>query len=380
MRTETAERVHEYVVDKARHEQSQSFAADLEAERERRRNGSGPTDPTTSWAPVDLGAVIRDGCLDEPPQLLARTDGPCLIYAGKNHVFSGEPESCKGWAALHASAERVRAGEHVLYLDFEDVAATVIPRLLALGLDEQELVERFHYVQPSEPLEAAAWSDLEPALATEPSLAVIDGVTEALVLHGLDLKDNSDVAKWLALLPRRLTNAGIAVVQIDHVGRDREARGRFALGAQHKLAGVDVHYAFDILEPFGRGLEGRIKVTVSKDRPGHVRRHADEAGRVAELRLTSEPDGAVSIDAMPPRAIGGGAPFRPTALIERTSRAVEDSPGLSKNAIEATVRGKTDYKRLALELLIADGFMRVERDGQAGRHYSVRPFRGGEQE
>jgi len=228
-----------------------------EQQEQRAGHGQDEPEPVTSWAPVDLAAVIRDGHLDEPPRMLARTDGPCLIYAEKNHVFSGEPESCKGWAALHLAAERVRAGEQVVYFDFEDVAGTVIPRLLALGLEEGAIVERFHYIQPDEPLEQAAWADLERVLALEPTLAVIDGVTEALVVHGLDLKDNTDIAKWLALLPRRLTRAGAAVVQIDHVGRDRDARGRFALGAQHKLAGVDVHYGFDVIEPFGRGLEGR---------------------------------------------------------------------------------------------------------------------------
>src|SRR5829696_9738738 len=160
--------------------QRQSFLAELNVERKRRRNGNGPTEPSTSWAPIDLAAVIRDGCLDEPPWMLARTDGPCLIYAGKNHVCSGEPEAGKGWAALYAAAERVRAGEHVIYVDFEDTASTVAGRVLALGLDEEAIAKRFHYIQPSEPLADAGWSDLQPALAAEPTLAVTDGVTEAL--------------------------------------------------------------------------------------------------------------------------------------------------------------------------------------------------------
>src|SRR5829696_7704081 len=154
-----------------------------------------------------------------------------------------------GWQGLGgavAAAERVRAGEHVIYVDFEDTASTVAGRVLALGLDEEAIAKRFHYIQPSEPLADAGWSDLQRALTAEPTLAVIDGVTEALVLHGLELKDNSDVAKWLALLPRKLTTAGIAVIQVDHVGRDRETRGPYALGAQHKQAGIDAHYSFDV--------------------------------------------------------------------------------------------------------------------------------------
>jgi excisionase family DNA binding protein len=67
---------------------------------------------------------------------------------------------------------------------------------------------------------------------------------------------------------------------------------------------VNVHYGFEVLEPFGRGLEGRVKVTVAKDRPGHVRQHADMSGRVAELRLVSGAEGSVSIDVEAPAALG----------------------------------------------------------------------------
>jgi len=358
--------------------QRQSFLAELNVERKRRRNGNGPTEPSTSWAPVDLAAVLRDGCLDEPPQMLARTDGRCLIYAGKNHVFSGEPEAGKGWAALYAAAERVRAGEHALSVDFEDVATTFAGRMLALGLDEETIAERFHYVQPSEPLEGAGWSDLQRALTAEPTIAILDGVTEALVLHGLELKDNSDVAKWLALLPRKLTAAGIAVIQIDHVGRDRETRGRYALGAQHKQAGIDAHYGFDVIEPFGRGLEGRVRIMLSKDRYGHVRPHADESKRIAELRLTSHPNERVEI-ALEPPSTESASTFRPTGLMKQVSRAIEDAPGLTKNGIRSAVGGKQDYKDLALELLVAEGYVEARRDGQAHRHYSIHPYRDDEE-
>lgn len=362
--------------------QRQSFAVDLEGERERRQRGAAAVvdEQKTSWAPVDLAAVIDGGHLDEPPPFFARTDGACLLYRGKIHVFSGEPESCKGWGALHACRERLAAGEHVLYIDFEDVAATVVPRLINLGVEHEAIRERFHYVQPDEPVGDAAWRDLEPALSTEPTLAVIDGVTEALVVHGLDLIDNSDVAKWLALLPRRLTAAGMTTVQIDHVGRDREARGRNSIGAQHKLAGVDVHYTFDVVEPFGRGREGKVLLNIGKDRPGHVRQLADEAKRVAEMRLSSGADGSVRIEIGTPGVEAEVQTFRPTVLMERVSKAIGEHSGLTKSAIRSTVKGNNDYKDAALELLVAESYVEARREGQAHRHFSLRPFRGGEDE
>ncbi len=353
--------------------------ADVRAQAASENGSDSGTTRGTTWAPVDLGAVIRDGCLDEPPAFLNRSDGPRLLYGGKSHVISGEPESCKGWLAVYASAERLASHEHVLYVDFEDTAATIVARLIALGVDEQAIIERFHYIQPAEPLGDASWSDLKLALAPGPTLAVIDGVTEALALHGLELRDNTDVAKWLALLPRRLTAGGTTVMQIDHVGRDREARDRNPIGAQHKLAGIDVHYALEVIEPFGRGLEGQVKITVPKDRYGHVREHAEEGRRIADMRLSSLEDGRVEIELIPPEARTGDS-FRPTALMERVSRAIEDAPGLSKNAVRRSVSGKSDYKDLALERLIAEGNVEVQRDGQARHHHSLRPFRQEDEE
>jgi hypothetical protein len=339
--------------------------------------GRGNAPAASTWTPLPLGPVIKGERLDEPPALLARSDGIRLLYRERVHALSGEPESGKGWLALTAAAERLAAGEDVLYFDFEDTATSIASRLLALGVDAEAITTRFHYVRPDEPLKAGGWEALDDTLTAQPTLAVIDGVTEALVLHALDLKDNADVAKWLALLPRKLVEAGMAVLQIDHVGRDKEARGRFALGAQHKLAGIDVAYSLEVIDPFGRGRDGRVKVTITKDRPGHIRQHADESKRVAELRLTSQAEGAVSIELAPPGEAAGApaGPFRPTTQMERVSRAVEEFPGLTKNSIRSSVTGKNEFKDLALDLLVTEGYVRAERDGQASRHHPIRPFR-----
>ena len=46
---------------------------------------------------------------------------------------------------------------------------------------------------------------------------------------------------------RPIAAAGAAVVLIDHVAKDKEKRGRYAIGAQHKLAGVAVAYGIEVL-------------------------------------------------------------------------------------------------------------------------------------
>jgi hypothetical protein len=332
--------------------------------------------PQTTWAAVDLGPVLNGEHLDPPPTILERTGGGALIYASANHSLSGEPESCKGWITLAACAEQMANGHRVLYVDFEDNAGRVVGRLLALSLDQQAIRDLFVYVRPDEPLGDAAKRDLATALAGGGiTLAVLDGITEGMTMQGLDLMSNTDVAKWIAMLPRKLTSRGIAVLQVDHEVKDKEARGRYAIGAQHKLAGVDVGYKTKVIAPFGRGRIGRIALTVTKDRPGHVRGSA-RTTQVAEIELVSGDDGAVTITvnaAIDDGQDSGG--FRPTVLMERVSRAVEEHPGLSKRALRDTVKGRAAAVDLALELLIADGYLRVEKDGQASRHHSQRAYR-----
>jgi hypothetical protein len=340
-----------------------------------RGSAAGEAEPAaavaSSWAPVDLRALLEGDTAQPAPTVGERSDGHCLFYERGRHAVVAEPESCKGWLAHAAAAQCVRGGRRVLYVDFEGDAETAVERQAALGSEPDALVDALAYVRPTDPL---APGDVEALAALRPALAVLDGVTEGMVLHGLDPLSNVDAARWGELLARPLAAAGAAVAELDHPVKDREQRGRWALGAQHKLASLDAAYRLDVVEPFGRGREGLVRVTVTKDRPGHVRRHAAEGGRVAEMRLASLPGGRVEVRLEPPAAGEGGA-FRPTRLMERVSRAVEDEPGLSKSAVRAAVPGNSEAKDLALETLVAEGWLERRREGQAHRHHSVRPYR-----
>ncbi|CAA9488297.1 MAG: hypothetical protein AVDCRST_MAG91-405, partial [uncultured Sphingomonadaceae bacterium] len=153
-------------------------------------------------------------------------------------------------------------------------------------------------------------------------------------------------------------------------------RGRYAIGAQHKLAGVDSAYILSVLSPFGRGREGLVKVTVTKDRPGHVREIQERDGAVALVRLTSDPDdGSVTVAVDPPNGRAGSSGFRPTFLMERLSLAIEAEPGLTKRALRTSVKGKHDVKDLALELLATEGYIDARPDGQSIKHYPIRAYR-----
>ena len=164
---------------------------------------------------------------------------------------------------------------------------------------------------------------------------------------------------------------------LDHVVKDRESRGRWPIGGQHKLAGIDVAYSLRLIEPFARGRTGRAAVKVEKDRPGRVREFAED-DQVAMVSATSHPDERVRIALEPPEPTTRGT-FRPTVLMERASKAVEARPGLSVRSIRAAIRGaRNDTKDLAVELLVTEGYVGARPEGQARRHYSLRPYRADE--
>jgi len=323
----------------------------------------------SSWGTVDFAALLAGEAPDTRPSLLRRTDGQCLLYPGKLHSLSGEPESGKGWVAMYACAERMAAGERVLYLDFEDSAATALGRLRALGVPDEQIVGLFSYVAPDESLPTGA---LDALLDPAPALVVIDAVTEAMVLQGLNPLDNTDVAEWQALLPRPCARVGAAVLIHDHVVKDREGRGRWSIGAQQKLSGVDVAYMVTVSELLGRGRTGRLHLSVSKDRPGHVRGFAADGRRAAEVVVRSDGERIELLLGASDAESGG---FRPTRLMERASKALEDRSPLTGDELRVVVRGKAMHVDRARDLLVAEGFARLEPEGRKHLYYSVTPYR-----
>jgi hypothetical protein len=345
-----------------------------------RREGTGGH---TSWLPVDLGPILSGGHTQPAPSILYRSDGNALIYAGKLHSFAGESESLKSWAAIIACSEEINAGRHCLYIDFEDCAESVAGRFLALGNTAAQLLEFLHYVRPTEPFGPAGWADMTST--PQPSIAVLDGITEAMELHGLKLLDNTDIASFYRRIPRMLTAKGVAVVMIDHVTKSSEGRGRYSIGGQHKLAAIDgAAYMVEPIKPFGRGQHGISRIMVAKDRPGRVREYLGGSNHVADLHLRSQVDGSVLPEIKAPRMVTAdpeSKSFRPTAVMEKVSRLLEEKAeaegfkGYSKNVIEQSVGGKAQVVRAALELLVAEEFVCAEKVGPALLHRSEKPFR-----
>ncbi len=291
-----------------------------------------------------------------------------MFYRKKTNTVFGPPECAKSWLLAAAAAQELNSDRPVLWVDFEDTAASLVGRLLALGVDRERLIRLVRYVRPSEPL-PADWP--LPSTLTQPglTLAVIDGVTDAMALLGLDPNSGSDAATFFTRLAFPIASSGAAVVLIDHVVKNTESRGRYATGSQHKLAAIDgAAYTMTNKAPFGHGKRGISTIDVAKDRPGHVREHA-AGDRFADLILTSEPDGTVFAELHPP-AGGSDQPFRPTTLMARVSSWLQTQPdGASGTQIENAVPGKATGVRTALKTLTAENFITAAPGRNGGRRY-----------
>ncbi|MGW3427530.1 AAA family ATPase [Streptomyces melanosporofaciens] len=246
-----------------------------------------------TWAAQDLTTVL-DGSYQPPqPTVGRRDDGIGLFYPGRMSSVASESEAGKTWLALITCLQEINDGNHVLYLDFEDDAGGVVGRLLCLGANPSDIMERFHYVRPENTPSDIDLLDLATVLKFRPTLAVVDGVTEGMSLFGLELKDNTDVAKFGRTLLRPLANSGAAVVTLDHVVKSSENRGRYSIGGVHKLNGLNgVMYMLENIRPFGVGVTGKSRIRVAKDRPGQVRKsglpHQSGMHWFADLVVKSE--------------------------------------------------------------------------------------------
>src|SRR6266849_10036469 len=181
-------------------------------------------EPAHSWMPIDL--VVLGQAPPEPPTLGG------IVYPGRRHIWSGEPEALKTWLALCVAAEEVRAGNSVVYIDFENGARDILARLRGLGLADAQISGHFVYMNPHESIKSAS-ADVQTLLVQRrPSLAFVDAFASACELHSLDDNSTRDVETFYRTVVDPLRAHGAGVVILDHPAKNAETRGRWAIGSQ----------------------------------------------------------------------------------------------------------------------------------------------------
>lgn len=337
----------------------------------------GVDDNTTHpWAPMDFAAIV-DGDLTSPQATtLARRDGKHLLYPYSVHSIAGEPGALKTWVALLGIVQELDAGNNVALIDFEDRGQSVAARLLQIGADPQHLRDptRWRYLRPDVALDATGTSHLDRAVAGC-TLVVIDGVTEAMSIHGMSVNDNDDVARFIHLLPRRIADTGPAVLQVDHVTKDSETRGRYAIGGQHKLAAITgTAMKALVVRSGGRGEHGIVKVVLDKDKHGDV---GPSGATIAEFHLDDTTPGKTYawLD-HPTRSVDDDGHFRPTILMKRVSDYLLAVPrACSLREIRQGVKGNAASIAQAVDALVREGHIRIEQGpNRAVMHHLVTAF------
>lgn len=342
----------------------------------------------SSWPHIDLAWYLEAGVTAIEATVGHRTDGVALAYPGRVSGVIGEPESLKGWLVLLVIAHVLADGGRALYVDFEDSPTGIAERLLALGVPPDVIRERLSYRRPDGPFGVAERADLESWLADGCDLAVIDGVTEALAWHSLKSASDVDIADFLRLLPRWIAARGPAVLLVDHVIKDAQTRGRWATGSGHKVNGIDgVLYSLRVIDTFGRATAGprtgRARLTINKDRPGAVEAHSVTTSKdrrwIADLVLTAYPDGTVDAYLDPPTDDRSAPPVPGGAATAELARRIVDAlteahpEPLTVTAIYDRVEGDRPEKRRALNCLIADGAVLMEKGKRRAQLHRLAP-------
>jgi hypothetical protein len=248
-----------------------------------------------SWLPVDLAAVFARGLKPPETRVLYREDNVHLFYPGKLHSVIGESGCLKTWVTLLAAYQEIRKGNRVLFVDFEDHEESMMMRMEPFGLTRTELIEQFTYAKPQEPLNEKTKEQIKTiiegaAVDGKPyTLVVIDGVTEIMSMHEWKVNDQEGVAEFYRHVAKWFCSLGPATVIIDHVTKSKESRGKDAIGAQHKRAGIDgASYRVELKDPFGRGRHGRSYMYIAKDKNGAIQPHAGETDFVGTFNIISD--------------------------------------------------------------------------------------------
>lgn len=304
---------------------------------------------SSSWRFEDLTQLASGVELPPTPTVFQREDGQGLFYRGAVNDLHGEPGCGKSMLAQIATAQELKQGHDVIYIDYEDSARNVVKRLLLLGVTSEAIVTHLHYVRPSakpsSPTSLDGWRETL-AYAGTATLAIIDGVTSCLAYAGLDSNSGDDIAAWYNTMPRLISACGPAVVLIDHVVKSKDNRGRYAGGSMQKLALIDgISYSVDMTKPVGKGVRGTIVIKSGKDRISEIEEHCAvswssngshlrEAARIG-INSTDPKLMRVTIARpnMMPSDTESAKRFRATGLMEKISTIIQDSGEISFNQL-----------------------------------------------
>lgn len=315
---------------------------------------------------VDLVQRIQDGV----PQAdyLPASDG--MLRRGKRHQWVAPKKVGKSIGALAHGVDIVLAGARVVIFDRENGGDLYAARLEGIidarKLDDEQRTAIAAGLNYYEFPRFRAGDEAElVALCTGADLVVFDSQRMYLSDLGLDENDSDDYADFMAALIDPLFRASIATLILDNSGHVEAKRGR---GTSSKGDLNEILFALEGVEKFDLETAGRLRLEITDSRFGNTGRWEMEIG--GGVFGSWQRIGHAETD-----TTSGG--FRPTGLMERASCFLEmchEPP--SRTTITDAIGGKAKYARLAVDVLVREGYARtVKTSGTAHPVESVKPYR-----
>ncbi|MGG5257481.1 AAA family ATPase [Phycicoccus avicenniae] len=291
-----------------------------------------------------------------PPQPIPWLIAP-ILAEGRITLLYAPGKAGKSLVAMEAACALATGGlaltqrtphhpVHVLYVDQEQTPEDWRDRTQAMGYtvqDAAELTEHLHVsnLQAWAPLDTVAGGAqlLAEVRRTGARVVIIDTVSK--VVAGEENSNDTHQALYRHTLAP-LKREGLAVLLLDHTGKDLEKGAR---GGSAKTDNIDIAYQ---LTP-----RSHDKLTLA---PTHVRFRDDATSRTITLVRSTIPR-LTHVEDTWSDSTSPAAEFRPTRFMEKISRLVEATPGLSKSEVLDLVTGRAEYKRKALATLIAEGYI-----------------------
>lgn len=331
--------------------------------------------PTTGA--VDPDAVFNGTPMDptaESAEPMPVVPGFPFAHPGTSAIVVGPTGGGRSSLAQACLFDAAKAGQRAAYLGSEVTESEFNARARDLASRRNETVDddlrkqlaNVRYLPLASTL-AYAWASPDAwrrEMAARFDIVVIDPTSAVASALDLDFdKSNADYVAFHHRLVQPLAAVGRLVVLLDNVGHGAEAQRR-AKGASAKTDVADLAFACKLkTSPAG------LLITATKVRSisATFRRGDTWVFDRDTQRISRHVDDDQ----------GDQGAWRPTVLMERVSRALEETPGLTQRQIREAglVKGNKDHKITALDVLVREGFV-VERPGDRYvEHYSVAPFR-----
>jgi hypothetical protein len=213
--------------------------------------------------------------LPDPP------DPVLLVVTGKDNantsavsaktitVLSGKRASGKTWVTTVWAAQIIRAGGHVMWIDFERQPYGLAQKIRQLGIPAHLADNYLHYASELPAAEKLKADVASYSFGGKHVLLVIDAFRglQNTVAPGSSANDGDAVEQVYLEYLNPCTEAGATVVLLDHIAKTGDGS---TFGSERKESAADYVIKVEQTQPFTKKKPGFSSLTCAKDRYGVI--------------------------------------------------------------------------------------------------------------